>query len=145
MMKKTCLLLIAVLLLGCLAACQSTGTQAYGDELTQSQKAEIESHFQKQFGQEWGPWEDDGRSANNRYYGSDSGYAILFHGGNEFLGTDYQQVIGDCKFIMPSGQLFVLFAYKNGQFHLLNDVFEDGGISEDALRIALQKHTDYEK
>ena len=149
-MKKVCWLLILVLLLGCFAGCDTdkeenhtepTKNEEYGEALTQSQKNDIIFAWSPT-GDDmafWG-WMDDGTGLG-RYYGTESGYAIVFI--PTALPIETNIVIGEYAFSHPSG--FALMAYRQGSFTKLNDIYEQGLISDDTIRAAWEKHNEIEE
>ena len=130
-MKRICWLLIITLLLGCLAACQSAGTQAYGDELTQSQKEEIEKAYLK-INRDGMLWYDETNQAGTKYLGSENGYAFLFVHGAFCMPWKYE-IAG---YLFEFSSCFILYAYKGGEFYNLEDVYNDGLISVDGIKAA---------
>ena len=137
-MKKICWLLILVLLISCLSACQSSQLeQPYSDRLTESQKEEIESAWWQAMGGEW-VWYDEERDGG-RYYGSENGYIFLFKG-SVFTAKEHLK-IADYDFIF--GNLFNIYAYKDGTFHKLQDVYRNGDVTESAIRAVWEAHKNH--
>ena len=137
-MKKICWLLILVLLIGCLAACQSSQQeQQYSDRLTESQKEEIESAWLEAMGGEW-VWYDE-NLAGRRCYGSENGYIFLFS--SEGLLAPWEIKIADYDFKLSSQ--FQLYAYKDGTFHQLQDVYRNGDVTESAIRAVWEAHKNH--
>lgn len=150
-MKKIALLLAVILLLGCFAGCdtgtenevhgtQPTKIEQYGEVLTQSQKDDIlDAWSLKKDSLTFSGWLDDG-SGFGRYYGTESGYAILYIPTALQISTSI--TIGEYTFSHPSG--FALYAYRNQTFYKLVQVYEQGLISDDAIRAAWEKHNEIE-
>ncbi|MBP3478389.1 MAG: hypothetical protein J6K03_02765, partial [Oscillospiraceae bacterium] len=129
MMKKIYWLLVITLLLGCLAACQSTGT-SNNDQLTKSMKEEIDQAWENGNRMPYGEWYDDGFSYGPRYYGTENGYAFIFVQAN--IAAAGRCVIG--KYTFRSGQSFNLYGYKDGVFHLVSDLYNQGLISDATVK-----------
>ena len=144
-MKKICLLLSAVLLLGCLAGCQRPAGSDHTTEplpienedgtLSQWMKDEIKTAYE-QNGSSWGAWWDEGDKHGPRYYGTYNGYVILFREG--YAEMEAHIVIADYKF--RYSMEFRLFAYKSGEFHMLKDVYEQGFVSDETIKSIWEVH-----
>ena len=143
-MKKICWLLILVLLISCLSACQSfQQEQQYSDRLTESQKEEIERTFSKMHGGEQICWDEDQRGSGVRYYGEENGYVFLFQYNNfEEIKRTYTQIIAGYAFI--SDQRFILYGYKDGGLCLLKELYLQELISEQTIERLSKIHSNYE-
>ena len=143
-MEKICWLLILVLLISCLSACQSPQQeQQYSDRLTESQKEEIERTFSKMHGGEQICWDEDQRGSGVRYYGEENGYVFLFL--HNDLGENkrtYTQIIAGYTFV--SDQRFILFGYKDGGLCLLKELYLQELISEQTIERLSKIHSNYE-
>ena len=133
-MKKLCWLLIITLSLGCLAACQNTDAEKDSTYLSQSQKEEIEKAWLETMESDL-VWYDES-IGGVRCYGSENGYIFLFAHG--FLAVEDSCSIANCRFRF--GDQFFLYAYKNGVFHNLEDIYSEGLVSKEAIRAAFKIH-----
>ena len=141
-MKKICLLLIITLLLSCLFACNNSENKSIENAdgtLSQWMKDEIKSAYEKRDGASWGKWQDEGYLRGPRYYGTYNGYVIIFRWGA--AQSLWSIKIGKRTF--KGGIEFRLFAYKDGEFHLLEDVYEQGLIGDDAIEEIWNTHREY--
>ena len=139
-MKKICLLLIITLLLGCLAGCPSAGT-SNNDQLTKSMKEEIDQAWENGNRMPYGEWYDDGFPYGPRYYGTENGYIFMFIYG--MTAVQGRCTVG--KYTFRSGQSFNLYGYKDGVFHLVSDLYNQGLISDAAVKAMWDKHQEIEK
>ncbi|MBO5324221.1 MAG: hypothetical protein J6A88_09040 [Oscillospiraceae bacterium] len=144
-MKKVCLFLVFVLLLGCFAGChpapvESTERSIENEDGTLSDwmKEEIEAAY-KNLGFQYSWTEDSPKTL--RYYGTDNGYVIFYQ--RLSLTSVGEIVIADKTFI--SNNRFLLLAYKDGELLQLKDVFEQGLISTEAITNTWNKHQEYEE
>lgn len=128
-MKKVCWLLIITLLFGCLAACQSAGTQKYGAELTQEQREEISNAWFALYRYEI-PWYDENNIGGTKYLGSENGYAFLF----EQSGFCVPWNLEIAGYYFEFSSQFHLYAYKDGEFYSLKNVYESGNVTTDAIQ-----------
>ena len=131
-MRKVCLFLVVVLLLGSFAGCQAALEGAKGPiqnedgTLADWMKKEIEDHAKKE-GTTITWYEDTG--SGFRYYGTENGYVFLFcPGGGQMTTT---KVIGKYKFTYPIE--FGLSAYKNGEFYRVEDLYNEGILSDECI------------
>ena len=150
-MKKTAVVLSAAMLLsGCAAAQPGTSnppqnlttkpsvTQPATQEsqlnlLTAEKMAEIENAWYAATNTELEDWyiiTGDTVQDGTRYYGTCGGYVVLF------VPTDGDEktsiVIGGVTITEQSA--FELYAYKDGQFRSLKEVYQEGLISEEELK-----------
>lgn len=148
-MKKTAVVLSAAMLLSGCAAGQpgTTGPQNLQTKpsVTQAQPQlpqisvlsaekmqEIESAWYAAMNTELESWYTEaGETVTDgvRYYGTYGGYDILLYPTNDAAVTSL--VIGNVTITEPS--TFQLYAYKDGQFRELKDVYLQGLISDEAL------------
>ena len=152
-MRKICWLLVITLLLGCLAACQSTtgSDQTTGPlpienedgTLAQWMKDEIVQAYVNEGGSAKDIlWADETPSgAGRRYYGTDNGYVILCGIG----GPECRWTIEIGEYVFKYSCHFWLWAYKDGELFQLKDVYEQGLISDDAIQAAWERHCNFQK
>ncbi|MBE6959909.1 MAG: hypothetical protein E7448_04215 [Ruminococcaceae bacterium] len=135
-MKNVCLFLIVVLLLGCFAGCQEAqeGTkgpiQNEDGTLADWMKREIERNGRDV------TWYEDGSPSGYRYYGTENGYVFLFIAGGGQMTTT--KVIGNCRFTYPID--FYLTAYKDGEFYWLEDLYNEGILSDECIARICDAH-----
>ena len=151
-MKKFSWFLMIVLLLGYISGCISTTendvhsseptiVEEYGETLTQSQKEDIlHAWSPKGDSLSFSGWLDDG-TGFGRYYGAESGYAILFIPSATPIATNI--VIGEYTFHHSSG--FNVYAYRNGTFYKLAEAYYQGLISDAAIQVAWERHIEIEQ
>lgn len=154
-MKKICWLLILVLLLSCFASCQNIQAPE-PSEPAQTQDTPIENpdgtlsdRMKKEmqqwyvFGGGWARdfyWADDHNGAGKRYYGTENGYVIYCNrGALPFVCTIE---IGEYEF--SHSREFWLLAYKDGEVFELKELYEQGLISDDAIKTAWERHNAFE-
>ena len=133
-MKKWIALLLACLLL--LTGCNKE------DGVSDSLREEIQRAYRKEFNPP--PTfefknEDDDTIAGMQYYGTYNGYVVLFDEGP--LCVMSSEKIGNETF--KWGSNFSLYAYKDGQFHELSDVYDEGHINDGQIAQIAQVHKDY--
>lgn len=142
-MKEICWLLIITLLLGCLAGCGDKEAHPSGNEnntLLQGLKDEIKEVYEAS-GTSWDTWWDEGNKFGSRYYGTYNGYIILFH---KDVAADPEDIrIADYTFTYAIP--FNLFAYKDRQFHSLKDIYQQGLVSEEAIKSIWEAHCRYQE
>ena len=134
-MKKICLLLTITLLLGCLVGCQSAGS-SNNDQLTKSMKEEIDRAWKNGDRMSYGEWYDDGFPYGPRYYGTENGYIFMFIYG--MTAVQGRCTVGTYEF--KSSQSFNLYAYKDGTFHKVTDLYNQGLISDAAVKAMWDTH-----
>ena len=138
-MIKVCWLLILVLLLGYFVGCQ----QAPGSKgpienedgtLADWMKEEIEQHWGKTL------WYEQNHTYGVRYYGTEDGYVFLFsHANAQWAVT---KIIGEYEFTHSSD--FNLFAYKDGTFHKIEDLYKEDVLSKECIKNIYSAHCAYE-
>ena len=135
-MKKVCLFLVVVLLLGCFVGCHHLTEESKGPiqnedgTLADWMKKEIEKNGRDI------TWYEDGYSSGFRYYGTENGYVFLFcPGGGQMTTT---KVIGKYKFTYPIE--FGLSAYKNGEFYRVEDLYNEGILSDECIERIRDAH-----
>ena len=136
-MKKICYLLILVLLLGCFSGCHTApgATAPIENEdgtLSNWMKEEIVQAYKKQYGVEF-PWID----YSARYYGNEKGYIffLLFTG---LYMPNYVNV-GKYTFRSVAGA-FNLFAYKDGMFYKVEDLYNEGVLDDACIEKIQDAH-----
>lgn len=153
-MKKVCLLLVFVLILGCFTGCHPApveGTERSIENedgtLSDWMKEEIERVYIEKGGQyayfgDWWDPEDPLRTGEIKlYYGTYNGYVMY----RNSTGPDMMTVkeIAGYKFVFPS--MYTIYAYKDGEFYDLEELLEQGLIDEEAIRIAHEHYTQIEE
>ena len=134
-MRKVCLILAVVLLLGCLAGCQGTKGPIQNEDgtLADWMKKEIEYNAKK-IGTNIIWHEDTGSGV--RYYGTENGYVFLFFPGGAQMS--WTTIIGNCKFTYPIE--FFLSAYKDGEFYSVEDLYKEGILSDECIERICDAH-----
>ena len=72
------------------------------------------------------------------YYGTYSGYDILFISGN--LAVISEETIGSKTFTHNSSM--ALYAHKDGHFYLLRDLYESGNFSNGYIVTIYERHVE---
>ena len=136
MHKLIAVLLSILVLAGCMTACSESGIQgsSYTLTLSDEKNAEIQNAWFKKTGHPLGIWYDPKNPETHlgscRYYGSYDGYEIIFNPGVAEMLTTIK--IAQQDFI--HGSSFVIYAYQDGVFHKLEDVYESGKITADSIQ-----------
>lgn len=149
-MKKICLLLIITLLLGFMSACQNPAGSNQTTEplpienedgtLAQWMKDEItQAYVNNGYSIRDVYWAEDSNNEERTYLGTENGYVILFSVG----GPDAWWSIQIGEYVFEYSCYFYLKAYKDGEFFLLKDVYEQGLISDAAIKAAWEIHRNY--
>ena len=127
-MKKFCLILAVILLLGCFAGCQGTKGPIQNEDgtLADWMKKEIEDHAKKE-GTTITWYEDTG--SGFRYYGTENGYVFLFSPGGAQMS--WTKTIGSCRFTYPME--FNLLAYKDHAVYKVEDLYKEGILSDECI------------
>ena len=136
-MKKICLFLALILLLGCFAGCQSA------KELSSSQKNAIADSWNRQTNMGSFPgWYDqeNGHPYGLAYYGTANGYSILMYNTGTSMG---EHVISIEEYDFKLVEIFRLYAYKNGNFTALEDAYKEGRISKTAIASTFKAHKEF--
>ena len=145
-MKKLCWLLIFVLVLGCFAGCQRAPEASHSIEnadgtLSDWMKEEIADALQIE------PhnlcWWNPEKLVNDNimYLGTYDGY-VMFHRQNHRESLWTGTIAGyDFAFSTDSG----ITAYKDGELYDLADLYKQGAIDKEAVRIAYERVTEIEK
>lgn len=152
-MNKLCLLLTLALLLGCLAGCQMSQSPEQTNP-TQPQKTYIENpdgtlaQWLKDEIESlrWGwTWFEDGGYDNMiygyRYLGTYNGYVVLFAPGTADMV--YWITIGNYTFDYHCG--FDLYGYKDGIFHELKDLYNQGLVDDTDIQSAWEAKEGYDQ
>lgn len=114
-------------------------------ELDQEKKDEIaEAYYDKYrvhlLDEQWTTAEDVGQRAGGMVYlGSNNGYDILFE--STMADVLSSERIADQTFLASSS--FVLYAYKDGTFYSLEDTYDKGFVSKDAIIAAARVNRMY--
>ena len=149
-MKKLCWLLILVLVLGCFTGCSRE--PAVPDQPTEPRpienpdgtladwmKEEILAEWIISGKQSFGGWMEDGTGIA-RYYGTYAGYSVIFV--KTIVPWSPDITIGEYIFSHTSG--FDLYAYKDKTFYKLEEIYEEGFISDAAIQLAWERHIEME-
>ena len=107
--------------------------------LTAEKMQEIEDAWYAAMNTEMDGWYTEANgtvSDGMRYYGNCGGYDVLYVPTQEEAETSL--VIGDVT--ISSKSTFVIYAYKDGQFRELKDVYQLGVISDEELELIKGKH-----
>lgn len=111
-------------------------------QLTEEKKQEIEQIWVATLGQTNWYSEESGQIVDGlRYYGSYDGFDVLFNATDSATATSQQ--IGNAEFA-HSGS-FVLYAYADGQLRPLDEIFDEGLITEEALSLIATLHEQYQR
>lgn len=112
------------------------------DQLTEEKKQEIEQIWVATLGQTNWYSEESGQPVDGlRYYGSYDGFDVLFSATDSATATSQQ--IGNAEFAHNGS--FVLYAYADGQLRPLDEVFDEGLITEEALSLIATLHEQYQR
>ena len=150
-MKKLCWLLILVLVIGCFTGCSRE--PAVPDQPTEPRpienpdgtladwmKEEILAEWIISGKQSFGGWMEDGTGIA-RYYGITEGFVIIFMYNG--LAWEQKTTIGSYSFSCPTG--FDLYVYKDKTFYKLEEIYEEGFISDEAIQLAWEIHQEYQE
>lgn len=130
MKKLTALLLIVLLILsGC----------SQNDTVSDALRNEIREAYKQQFDSPNFANDDDDTIAGMQYYGTYNGYTVLFSSGMLCVVSEFQ--IGSYAF--KWGSSCSLYAYKDGEFHNLSQVYEDGDLTDDHIEEIAVTHKAY--
>ncbi len=146
MRKLIAVLLSIVALASCITACSEAGNQIdlTSIKLSEEKKEEIQNAWFEVEGHPMGEICEPVR-ANTihplRYYGSYEDYEIIFFAGVADMITT--KTIAQMEF--KHGSSFVIYAYQNGVFEKLEDVYESGKISADSIKRIAQVHQTIEE
>lgn len=114
-MKKILYSLVMVLVLFSMASCKTQ------KELTEEEKTQIQEDWRK---------EHDGNIGIYFYLGEQKGYKILFY--DSFDTAIGSEKIDEYVFIYPC--LFTIYAYKDGTFEQLRDVYDEGFLNHNDIK-----------
>lgn len=149
-MKKLCWLLILVLVIGCFAGCQQAPKGPIENEdgtLADWMKEEIDQAHQKRINVQY---EENGWSeeytgtlswyepknasyGNVLYLGTYGGYVMFVY--EELpMNAWYEKEIAGFTFAFPT--IRELQAYKEGQFYVLEDLYMQGVLNNEAIELA---------
>lgn len=133
---KKWIIIGAVLLILCTCA-----IYLFSDPMTYGKRQEIKEAWSEYQGKDFTNHIDFNRRyvCGLRYYGTFSDYVILFE--NTQLTVVSNQEIGDETFACSSS--FVIYAYRDGEFRLLEEVFNEGEISPEQLKKIAEIHREY--
>ena len=153
-MKKICWFLIIVLLIGYFAGCQNTQppepskptqpqdvpTENPDGTLSDEMKEEMLLWYINRGGRAQDFfWAEDNEGYGKLYCGTENGYVIYCSRGGMAVPVTIE--IGEYKFSHSSE--FHLRAYKDGEVFELKDLYEQGLISDDAIKAAWERHNAY--
>lgn len=147
MRKLMAVLLSIIILVSCMTACSESGIQdsSYSFTLSEEKKTEIQNAYFEKTGYQLGNWYDpknpETHLGTDRYYGSYEGYEIIFCPGVAEMLTTIK--IADMEF--RYGSAFVIYAYQNGVFQKLEDVYESGKITTDSIKKIFQIHKEIDE
>ena len=148
-MKKVCWLLILVLLLGCFAGCQTAPVEGAersieneDGTLSDWMKEEIKEAWERKYGLGsayypgwWSP--EHPEYTARMYLGTYNGYVMYCSNiGAEMM---MRKEIAGYEFVFSS--IHKLSAYKDGEFYALEELFDQGLLDEEAIRIAHEHYT----
>lgn len=130
-MKKLTALLLTILLIfsGC----------SQSDTVSDTLRNEIREAYKQQFDSPNFANDDDDTIAGMQYYGTYNGYTVLFSSGMLAVLSEFQ--IGSYTF--KWGSNCNLYAYKDGEFHQLSQVYEAGGITDQQIGEIAAAHKAY--
>ena len=132
---KMRLLALTLLLAMLMTACSAVSTTAPDstEDASEHTEAEIRAAWQETQQQEMGLWYDFNDESTKlapwRDYGCFDGYQILFYAGEDCDSTEI--VIAGKYFPHSSG--FVIYAYRDGVFSLLEDVYADQSLTAESV------------
>ena len=105
----------------------------------ESLKQQIEAAWLRVMGGNLPQWCDRNSACEGvHYYGTYSGYDILFISGN--LAVVSEETIGSVTFTHSSSM--ALYAHKDGRFYLLRDLYDAGEISNGQIRRISERHVE---
>ena len=147
-MKKICCFLALVLLLGCLAGCQSGEHQERSIEnadgtLSDWMKEEMYEAYDKKYFEpygiemmksDFGFWWDPEKpmDGGKEYYGTYNGYIMY----SSNLGAEAPMEKELAGFVFAYSHHRGLRAYKDGEFYDLEELYKDGVVGDEAIEIA---------
>lgn len=161
-MRKVCLFLIVVLLLGCLAGCdevpvvpaqptESRPIENPDGTLSDWMKEEIDMAYQKSAMEKYGLleyytqsiwWDAETPLVDGlMYFGNYNGYVMYCNLSGMFAVMDKE--IAGYQFHFSNIAFF--HAYKAGEFYDLEELLEQGLIDEEAIRIAHEHYVEINK
>ena len=112
---------------------------AYVESLSDEEKQQIEAAWLTAMGGSLPQWCDqNGICEGVHYYGTYSGYDILFISGN--LAVISEETIGSKTFTHNSSM--ALYAHKDGHFYLLRDLYESGNFSNGYIVRIYERHVE---
>ena len=112
---------------------------AYVESLSDEEKQQIEAAWLTAMGGSLPQWCDqNGICEGVHYYGTYSGYDILFISGN--LAVISEETIGSKTFTHNSSM--ALYAHKDGHFYLLRDLYESGDFRNGHIVTIYERHVE---
>ena len=145
-MKKRIIIVISVglvcLLLGFQVGYMLALDQYELPKLTAWRQRQIEKDWLSAFGHEAFPWHEENHLAGTRYYGTYTGYVILYTQGWDSSGP-YKEKVGN--FLFQDSHGFALYAYKRGEFIPLSNAYDDGLIIDKEVEEIYKLHVRYEQ
>lgn len=106
--------------------------------LTSQKRAEIEAAMGWNYYSTDAFWYQNDFRSGLRYYGSFNGYDIMFYDGGERFFNETIQVVAD--FAFGSNSTFSLLVHKDGQITNLDETYDSGIISKEAIAVAWEYH-----
>lgn len=141
MNRKIALILILAFTLSFLYGCSTSHGNTGAQQLTEEKKKEIDDAWSAVEGHPMGTWFDPENDQDGiRYYGTYDDYDIIFM--QTFLNAFSGKEIAGQAFRCQTS--FVIYAYKDGAFLLLEDAYDDGLISADAIKTIADLHREYQ-
>jgi len=112
--------------------------------VTDAQREQIKKDFSKHENHDFTGYQDvDERYVCGMpYYGTYNGYIILYSRGQTAVIT--QTKIGKHLFMHGTGGC-QLYAYRDGQFNLLEDIYENGAIRDEDLATIAKIHRTFDR
>ena len=152
-MQKVCWFLIVVLLLGCFAGCQAAPVEGAersieneDGTLSDWMKEEIKEAWERKYGLGsayypgwWSP--EHPEYTARMYLGTYNGY-VMFSTGTGCEAIMNWKIAG---YEFTFSQLLDFYAYKDDEFYMLRDLYDQGLLDEEAIRIAYEHHTQIEE
>ena len=157
-MKKVCLFLIVVLLLGCFAGCQEAPVETRSIEnpdgtLSDWMKDKVAQDFERYYRDIYGQdaksysfikWWEDGHLDGERYYGIYKDRLVFYLYNGVTQEGNYFYYVGSWCFVDKNGNWFALWAYKNGEFNPVKDLYDQGIFDDSTIEAILQTHNKFE-
>ena len=146
-MKKLTLFLLPLLLLALFSGCRQSESQDNPYDPTTGQLPTLAEEKKQKIETAWlsehesFPCFDDsttGQTEGLRYYGTYQGYDILFYDGFSILDEAGAVQVGCLSF--RHGYKFCLYAFQNGVFYDLSEIYDTNLFNDTALLLVAQAH-----